>query len=316
MTPIAGQRKPITFIFSAGFSLAMICAVAVAAPVVAGRLGGQQGAAQAAQAAQTSTAPLPSFEVVSIKPSPPTWTGGLIMQQDAGRYIAKDVTVRSLIRLAYNIRLGDQMSGGPGWIDSEKYDIDAKVDDSLAGEMQKLSRLQQLERFRPMFQSLLEERFHLVVSHSTKELPIYALVVAKNGPKLTPTKSPPPDPANPVPPGSPSGRGFEIGDRELIANGVTMANLADMLFLHPDIRRGRLVVDETGIKGNFDFTLPWEASGLLQNSDRDPGAAPQPDSSGQSIFTALQQQLGLRLEPKKSPMDCIVVEHIDRPTGN
>lgn len=139
-----------------------------------------------AQSPQTATAPLPSFDVASIKPNH-SGTNDSSTRGAAGRYTAINHSIQSLIEFAYSVQ-GFQLLGGPSWINSDKYDVDAKVDDSRIEELQKLPRREQDEQLRLMLQSLLADRFKLKVSRATKELPVLALVIAKDGPKLKPTR--------------------------------------------------------------------------------------------------------------------------------
>ena len=229
--------------------------------------------------------------------------------------------LRPIIEFAYNIK-PYQLSGGPGWIrsKSDRYDIEAKVEDSLVEELQKLSPDQRGYQMRLMLRSLLADRFKLSLSHETKELPIFALVVAKGGPKLTPTAVTPPDPSRTNAPG-PQNRPFiqmtPAGNNtaKISATGVPIGALADRLLGLPDIG-GRPVLDQTGIKGNYDFTLQFAIrvglSGGLPGLDNEP----TPDASGPSIFTALEEQLGLKLESKKGPVETFFIDHIERPSEN
>lgn len=275
--------------------------------------------------AQADTTPLPRFEVVSIKLNHSGDPGrGSISFQSPGRLTATDVTVKLLIRFAYNIK-DFQLSGGPNWINSEGYDIDAKVEDSVVEQLQKLPTEQRLDQNRRMVQSLLADRFKLSVTRSTKKLPVYALVVAKGGPKLEDV-TPPAVQGSPVPPASapiggsvasppPPGKGTMLsvsgGEAKLTAKSMSIANLLGIL----SQQLGRQILDETGLKGIYNFTLQYRPDSQIPGL-QGPADAPLPDSSGTSIFTALQEQLGLRLESTKGPMDIIVIDHIEEPSEN
>ena len=143
-----------------------------------------------AQSAQTTIETSPSFEVASIKPNHSGDTGTHINIADPSRFVAINVTAKFLVTYAYNMR-DYQVSGGPAWIVSDRFDIVAKVEDSLAQEIPKLLPAQRQDQMRLLVRSLVADRFKLSVSHETKELPIYALVVAKGGSKLK--EVPPPD---------------------------------------------------------------------------------------------------------------------------
>ncbi|HEY6466535.1 MAG TPA: TIGR03435 family protein, partial [Candidatus Acidoferrales bacterium] len=230
-----------------------------------------------------------------------------------------NLTTKMLIATAYSVK-DFQISGGPAWISSERWDIDAKVDDSLASQLQKLPRQQQQAQTALMLRSLLVDRFKLQVTRSTKEGAVLALVVAKGGPKLK--EVPPPDPAASTAPPSPppasgplpmpppgmamgqSINGVDISS----ANAVPIANLVNALSL----RFGQPVVDQTGLKGTYQYTLRFSESSLAAANQLP--ADSNPDAP--SIFTALQDQLGLKLEPTKGPIDMITIDHIEEPTPN
>ena len=256
--------------------LATAGVVALAVPAFLGlitvpRLRAQSGTSQAAAtpSAQSPDAPLPSFEVASIRVHPADNTGRSFINMgcgpDPGRCTPTNVTAKMLIQTAYNVK-DFQVSGGPGWINSERFDIEAKIDDSLAEQLQKLPRAQRQAQKSLMLQSLLADRFKLKVTHKTKELPVFALVVAKGGPKLT--EVPPPDPeANPARPPLPPAPGlvllrrgpvefsfgFVNGQAGIKGNATPIANLVDMLSL----QLKRQILDQTGLKGTYTFTLQF-----------------------------------------------------------
>lgn len=279
-----------------------------------------------AQSSQTVGATTPAFEVASIKPNHSNENMIRIMFSP-GRFTANGVTIKELIKNAYHVK-DDQLSGAPNWVSSDRFDIEAKMTDATAEMMQKLPRDQSVEQHRLLIQSLLVDRFKLKVGHQTKELPIYALVVAKNGPKLVAsTVTPPPAGANPPPlaPGGPVRPGMmRMGPGELTASAVPVSILADALSGEPEIG-GRVIVDETGLKGKYDLNLHWAAEGPSPMAGMGPGpgaggapggdaGASAPDSTGPSIFTALEEQLGLKLEPRKGPVDVLVIQNIERPS--
>lgn len=279
-----------------------------------------------AQSEQTTTAPSPSFEVASIKSHPPGDNTSRFGGPDASRFVATNDTVKSLIVFAYHVE-NFQVSGGPSWIADDKFDIDAKVEDSLAEQMRKLPLLQQSDQMRLMVRSLLADRFKLSVSHVTKELPVFALVVAKGGPKLT--EAAPPDAqnnSNPEdPPANAGAQGRNMrpgqvnfsardGQVSVAAKATPIRDLATMI--SRQLRRP--VLDQTGLRGTYDWTLQWTAGAGLGGGPLAlaPESGDAPNSSGLSIFTALQEQLGLRLESAKGPVDTIVIDHIEQPSEN
>lgn len=286
-----------------GKSLARAVAIGT---MILGLMEAPQVIAQSSQAASApSTVPGPiSYDVVSIKPDHASDIGTHIhVSEDKDSFLATGVTAKYLIELAYEVR-DFQISGGPSWADSEKYAINAKIDEDTVEALKKLPREQGSGRRQLMLQSLLVERFKLKLSHSSKELPIYALAVAKNGPKLSQA-------ANPAgPSGSSSNKRGEV-----TITGMPMSSFADWL----SRQLGRKVVDKTGLQGKYDFSLRWSPERLTPiggNAANANAATPSPDSSGVSIFTALQEQLGLKLESQKGPVEILVIDSIERPSEN
>lgn len=274
-----------------------------------------------AQSPPTTAAPLPSFEVVSIKPnhSGDMRTG---VRFQPGRFTTSGSTAKRLITIAYDVR-DFQISGGPSWITSDRYDIDAKEPDGFAEELMKLPPdADRRAKMDSLIQSLLADRFKLKVSHATKELPVYALVIAKGGPKIQEVK-----PGDTYPEGfkGPHGRAVAGGSLSSSGKGQLTGQEIAVAFLAQNLSEqlGRTVVDQTGLKGNYDFTLKWTPdpgpAALAQvepGSGSGPDNAPPPDSSGPSIFTALQEQLGLELVSTKGPVDILVIDHIEMPSAN
>ncbi len=249
-------------------------------------------------------APPLSFEVVSIKRS----TSGpgptmIISPIDSDHILVANASPRSIIGEAYGIRLHDLISGVPGWADSDAYDIEAKVAPSDLAAFHKLLPMQR----NPMLQSVLADRFHLKLHFETRTLPTYALVVAKGGPRLTEVK-PSALSNGVVDPGS-----IVPGHDGITATAASMQPLLHVL----QLLVGRPVVDRTGLTGRYSFTLicaPTYAmrpvmNGQMQSLSADEEALPD-------LFTAIQEQLGLRLESVKAPAQVLVVDHIERPTGN
>jgi uncharacterized protein (TIGR03435 family) len=223
-------------------------------------------------------APKQSFEVVSIKPN--NLGGG--HEEDtgsAGRWVAR-LTTQYLIRLAFGVN-DFQISGGPPWLDQDNYDIVAKLPTPEEPGRKVL---------QPYLQSLLADRYHLKFHTESREFPGFALVVAKGGPKLTPHT------------GEPGHHMNSHGDPRKIDLTAVNASLAGLSgYLATQLNQE--VVDKTGIAGTFDFKLEW--------SELDDAGESVP-----SIFTALQEQLGLKLEARKVPMEVIVVDSVDKPSEN
>jgi len=239
----------------------------------------------------------PAFEVATIKPSSPEATkSGFWINDDGIESTRMPLTV--LLQFAYNLSSGsvDQIADGPQWIGSTRFDINAKEDAQLATRISNMPREERLAALRQMVQALLANRFQLKVHHETRDLRVVALTVAKGGPKLTETK---PDSQN----GSWSGLRSSKGKIE--GHGATMKMLVGSLSPKPEIG-GRLVVDDTGLSGKYDFELTWSPEDLAGHAEGEAG--------GPSLFAALQEQLGLKVEQKKSPVDCIVIDHVEMPS--
>jgi bla regulator protein blaR1 len=257
-----------------------------------------------------ATGPLPSFEVATIKPSQPSATGiRALGPKGVDRFLAMNVTVKDLIDFAYTIDDDRQVVGLSGWMILTRYDIDAKVGDAEVAAMSKLPHLRMMDPYRLMQQSLLADRFKLKVHFETRELPIYALVVAKGGPKVRASKMDPANPAETVNPGF-----TELGVGRAAMSGATMGMLAEILERQPEVGnppggRGRIIVDNTNLSGRYDWTLHWTPWQDLSSGE-------SPESKGPSLFTALQEQLGLKLEPAKGNVEVVVVDHIDFPSEN
>jgi uncharacterized protein (TIGR03435 family) len=190
------------------------------------------------------------------------------------------VTLKLLIARAYGVAEA-QIEGGPGWMDAERYDIAAKADTPL-----EMSR----EEVRPCLQALLAERFQLAVHRKSKQGAVYSLMIAKNAPSLNPHSEP----------GRPGvSVSSDSGTVTITATKTTMPRLAEYL----SSQAGRPVIDNTGLKGEYDFRVEWA-------TDEAPG------SSRPSMFTALQEQLGLKLNATKGTIEVILVDRAERPLAN
>jgi uncharacterized protein (TIGR03435 family) len=254
------------------------------------------------------TGQAPSFEVATIKPSQPDAVGRRVIgPKGDDRFVAQNATVKALIEFAYTTDSDRQIVGLSGLMSSKRYDIDAKVGDAEVATMLKLPPLRRMDPYRLMQQSLLADRFNLKVHFETRELPIYALVVAKGGPKLKASEM---DPAHPAETFKP--RSLRImGPGSAAGAGVTTGMLAEFLERQAEVGggNGRTVADKTNLPGLYDWTLHWTPWQDL------PGEEP-PDSNGPSLFTALQEQLGLKLEPAKAQVEVVVIDHIELPSAN
>jgi uncharacterized protein (TIGR03435 family) len=227
--------------------------------------------------AATANAQAPKeFDVAAIKPNTDGGEQWSVRTPPGGRFTARNITVRTLLLDALGIR-DFQLEGAPKWLDSERYDIDAKAD--FTGQVTPAELM-------PMVRGLLVSRFGLAFHHETKEAPVYSMAAAKNGAKLHPNTGTP-------------GHSTDWGKDHINAMDVTLAELADVL----EVQLDRIVVNDTGIDGVFDFRLTWTPSQAM-------------DLTGPSIFTAIQEQYGLRLAATKGPVEMTVIDRVQRPTGN
>jgi bla regulator protein BlaR1 len=253
---------------------------------------GALGQAQSSVPTFVDKTATPKFEVASIKPADPSVRGFRIQTDPGGRYIATGVTVKFLIAQAYGVR-DFQVSAAPGWTDSVRYDINAKGEDGIQDKPGQMDL---------MLQDLLADRFHLKLNRETKEMPIYALVAAKAGSKLKESTK------------GEDERGMRMGRGRVEAQSAPIAMLAIQL----SQQLGRLVLDKTGLTGNYDFKLEWTPDlGQQQPGAKEiAGTETAPPDSGPTIFTALQEQLGLKLESTKGPVEMLVIDRVEKPTEN
>ncbi len=260
-----------------------------------------------------SSGPKPTFDVISIKPS-----GSLnritIQPAGPGRFLAEGIRVKMLIAQAYRVDQS-RILGGPSWIESEPYDVEAKAE-NRANTPQPQMQL--------MMQSMLEDRFQLKIHRETREMPAYDLVIARGGPKLkrsedqTPPAplAPPERGAAPFGPGNMPRGAMTTGRGQWMGSAVTIASIAGSLTR----MLGQTVTDKTGLSGLYDISLQYtpgaeQAPGPF--GPPPPGAEPPPiDPTGPSLFTALQEQLGLRLESTKGPAEVIVIDSVQKPSSN
>jgi bla regulator protein blaR1 len=283
---------------------------------------------------QTSGQPNPQFEVASIKPNKSGDMRVMMSVQPGGRFTATNVTLRMMIRNAYQLQ-EFQITGGPSWIADERFDIVAKAETGdQMGDPFRAEQTGQPSRGQLMIRALLAERFKLVVHNEEKEMPIYALVPARSDGKLGPQlkasevdcaaivaaararggrgpMGPPPDPGRGGPPPQ---CGIRIGPGNMAVGGSPMSQVATSLSMFA----GRIVVDKTGLAGSYDFTLTWTPDQMPGAGQRPPGAPEPPpiDPNGASLFTAVQEQLGLKLDSQRGPVAMLVIDRAEHPTEN
>jgi uncharacterized protein (TIGR03435 family) len=292
--------------------------VAVTVPLVFGLTGTTPIRAQSPSQNSATAAPEFEFEVASIKPSKPG-NEGWIHHRPIDGLNEENFPPMMLIQLAFGIYNKELISGVPNWLNSERYDVDAKMERSVAEAYQKLSPAERSLAMQHMLQKLLTDRFKLAVHRGTKELPVFWLVIAKNGPKL--------HEANP---GDTYANGLKGADGRMLGagairatgkgeqtfQGIPISTLVNLLAQDVD----RPILDRTGLAGRYDFKLQWTPDdSAVQTSlggAPDGSSAPPPDTNSLSLFTALQEQLGLKLESGKGPVEIIVIDHVERPSGN
>jgi uncharacterized protein (TIGR03435 family) len=261
---------------------------------------------------EAAPGPAPAYEVSSVKPNK-SGDGGMRIQFTPVGVSFSNVALQLVLRESFGIE-DSRILGAPDWVKTDRFDIEAKVD---AADAPKLDNLPFDER-RKMLLPVLVDRFNLKFHHETRELPTYALVVAKGGLKMKEAK-----PGDTYPNGvkGPDGQSrggmMMMGRGNLTGQAVPITNLVTML---SNQRLGRPLYDKTGLAGNYDFDLHWTpddappmAAGGAQGGPAGSDAATDP---GPSLFTALQEQLGLRLDPQKGPVDVVVIDHIEQPSAN
>jgi uncharacterized protein (TIGR03435 family) len=235
----------------------------------------------------TCRAQSPGFEVASVKLNR---TAGGRIRRDPGRLDITGMTLRDMVRFAYDVR-DIQISGGPAWFDSDHWDIAATAGREISED----------ERLR-MLQRLLVERFQMTIRREMKELPVYALLVGKNGSKLKQSTA-----------GNPERIELDAsrtGFHHMIGESVTISTIAKVLFREV----GRIVIDRTGLTGSFDYQLEWVPDAASMPTIN--GVKPEGSTEGPSIFTAVQEQLGLKLESTKGPVEILVIDRAEKAVEN
>ncbi|HUV68150.1 MAG TPA: TIGR03435 family protein [Terracidiphilus sp.] len=242
--------------------------------------------------AASSTLPeakTPAYEVISIRPNKSA-------AESAGWRSAPDGIVLTnaplswLVRSAFNIISDNQLAGLPSWVDSDHYDIQAKMDEQATAAWKNLTRQQKAEQQRLLIQALLADRCQLKIHRETKQLPVYELVIAKGGLKMKEAATAAGDSR------------FWSGTGQLGGQSTTIENLVDSL----GNQVGRVVIDKTGLGDKkFDFDLKWTPDDQQGTAD-----------AGPSIYAALEEQLGLKLVSSRGPVETVVVDHMEKPSPN
>jgi uncharacterized protein (TIGR03435 family) len=270
------------------------------------------------QPSPTST-PKPEYEIVSIKPTDPTnrsGRSGLLYTADG--LTAHNVGVWALVRAAYEIE-NYQISGAPKWFGTEHYDIEAKMDAATADEVLKLGQEKSRNLRQQMMQALLADRFNFVAHRETKDVPIYSLVISKGGSKL---QEPKPDETYAKGIKGPDGQPFKeaiffsgrAGSLTITAQAASTATLASVL----SGQLGRPVLDKTGLTAKYDFSFPFAPEEVQSASVPSSGvpAPVAPESNLPALSVAIEEHLGLKLESGKGPAPIIVIDRVEKPSGN
>jgi uncharacterized protein (TIGR03435 family) len=240
------------------------------------------------------------FDVASIKPSAGEDGRTLVQVLPGGGLKASGATLRLLMTWAYEVR-PYQISGGSGWMSSDRFDVVAKSDVSDAAKDSAINPNQPTEQqyktmqeqMRPKLQALLADRFHLRLHRVIREEPVYELLIAKRGTRLQQASD---------------FNGLRIGRGQYTGSGATLGMLTTALAT----QLGRSVIDQTGLQGAFNFKLEWTPDGPPPPGTDVPTAAPP----APSLFTALEEQLGLTLKSAKGPVEVLVIDSVDRPSAN
>ena len=228
-----------------------------------------------------------AFEVATVKPAAPSTDGHThINYPPGGSFSAANITLAALMQWAFDCP-ERQMLGGPDWLGSIRFDIQAKTDTQTDFDLRSLNPREASDTKRKMVQALLIERFHLQLHHEIRTLEAYDLIVARGGPKLEP--------------GASNGNSIGRGRTYLKGQSLTAASLAQQL----SYLTGKIVVDKTGLPGRYAVWLQWS-----------PDDATSADNSAPSLYTAIQEQLGLKLVRGKEPLPVLVIDQIEQPSPN
>lgn len=279
--------------------------LAIALPIAFGLLSATPGRAESAFSGT------PKFSIVSLKPAAPdngfTVTQLMTADKKDQGFAAKNVSPHMLLQLAYHIQ-DAQIVGEPDWFSSSRYDIDAKLDQPTADAISKLNSDERILVNQGLLQRFLADYFKVTVHQESKELPVYDLELAEGGPKLKKAST----------------LGFmKMAPGEMNSQGTGL----DLLVAQLSQRLGRTVVDKTGLKGTYAFSLHWtpepeeqahiRAAGLpdLPFNGRGPETS-APAASGPPLMTAVEEQLGLKLQPKSETVQVLVIDHVEQPSAS
>jgi uncharacterized protein (TIGR03435 family) len=293
--------------------LSAVTLITLVAFLAAGLMPASSARAQSQTQATSATAPTLEYEVATIKPNKSDIAPAAMVTDDG--LDMRNVPLGVLLGIAFGMS-ADRITGTPDWI-NDRYDISAKMDPSVGDALKKMNPLDRRSARQRMMQALLIDRFKIVYHRDTKELPVFLMVVAKGGPKLQEGK-----PADASPEGVGGTGTLQFGQGGLITyKAMPLSSLTQILSLQV----GRAVLDKTGLTGRYDFTWQFNQGAASGGRGAQPPAggpagganpAASADSEPPSIFTVLQEELGLKLDSGKGPVEIIVIDHIERPSGN
>jgi bla regulator protein BlaR1 len=301
MVHIMNDRISLKLDFARKALLTLAAILAIAVPITFGLFSATPSRAQSQAATSNLSAPV--FSSVSIKAhesADPMRTKMMFSLMD-GSFVANGVTLQRLIQMAYRVQ-DAQISGGRDLLNKTKFDIEAKLDPAFVAAMHQQTSGGKNFDDRAMLKSLLADRFKLVAHSEAQTVDAYDLVADESGAKLQPVGEQP--------------RMMHLGPGELTSSGAPVELLAAQL----SARLGLPVVDKTGLKGNYAFNLHWtpdkKQDEALEQSGEPVAPEPPADSNGPSLLTALQEQLGLKLQPQTEPVQMLVIDHVEAPAEN
>jgi uncharacterized protein (TIGR03435 family) len=253
-----------------------------------------------AQTRLSTASSITSLDVISVKPNHSGGSPGNIHALPDGIRM-DNIPLSLLLRLAYGLSYNRQIIRAPEWVKEESFDIEARVAES---DLKGFNGLPDDKRVQNMLQIILADRFKLVTHRETQSMSGYALVIAKRGTNLQPRNSDADPESHPY---------LSTSAGKISMHGLTMASLASALTR----QIGKAVQDRSGLVGNFDVELRWtDEMGESPSGAETQESGVATDAPEPGIFTALQEQLGLRLESAKVPVECLIVDHIERPEAN
>jgi bla regulator protein blaR1 len=308
--------------FSRKLLLSSAAVLSIALPVSFGLARPEQGRAQSFASNATANAAVFSHAYQNVSVTPGEAGNGTI--QTRIRYtpdslMAKNQTLRNLIRLAYGVQ-DNQISGGPEWFDTARFNIEAKLDSSVVADLKQLSPPQQKMEVERMFQALLAEQFKVVLHRESKLLPALVLVIAKNGPRIQAAK-PGDTYADGIKgqDGRPAGpHKFEMSGNQLTVQAMPISFVTDHLAMHMN----QPVMDRTGLTGDYDFIFKWapdeEMAGHKEhNGGQEAHVHTMPvGEMNQALIGAIEEQLGLRLDQQTVPLPVLVIDRAEKPSAN